>query len=100
MAVSNKALLALPMLIWFPIARTFIDDLFRRVRWGIIHEWKQHGSISATARHLGVSWKVVGRWMQSDKSNNAVKDKPQTGWRQALSHVAAQRALQLLLEED
>jgi transposase len=67
--------------------------------WAIVFAWKRLGSIPAVAKALKLSTSVVRRWVQRYQETGGVALGVKTGRRLALKPQAADKALELLLEE-
>ncbi len=67
------------------------------LKWSIISTWKQCKDISATARQLKLSRKVVSRWVTRYTDTGGVTQASKSGRKPALSPAAAEQALELLL---
>lgn len=68
-------------------------------RWAIAFSWKRTQSIRATARALKLPYQTTHRWVKRYKDTKGVTKRVSTGRKPILHHIAAKRALELLLDE-
>jgi transposase len=65
-------------------------------RWSIVAAWKQAGSLVAVSKMLGLSLRMVKRWVERYNATGRVDDAPRSGRKPLLSSAAARQARLLL----
>lgn len=69
-------------------------------KWAIVAKWKETGSISATAKQLGESLKVVKKWVERYQATGDVEDAQRSGRPRLLDEAASLEAHDMLLGKE